>query len=491
VFGFSSFTQGFPPVFMVSLAGRFGHPKYFLPFSTLSQFKRGSSCMKTLRFISTLAMLALATVVTAGSMYVTASAAAQQEATDEFSTAPAAPVPLQTAPAAGDIAQVPDVEAALEKLDAALDKNQILRGYQSHVILDDKGGFAGRLSSLRNSDGEPVPVANLQVRLAQHGAVIGSTTTDANGRFSFTGLPDGVVAIWAEGENTLMLFSVVLFGQNTAVAENAGLHAAQLELDMDSAVSSGSDIATVKELLSPYLNIDAKRFGDAVTSEDEEFSFGSGEAATTIHNHRVRLLNDGTLRGEINLLDERTGRVREVLDLTVHFVRNGVRIASSEVSNDGGFLASGLTPGVHSIVVVGQDGVMVSSVDLVGSNYEGSQAQGAGVGEFTPVRTIATSLILAGGYGGSPVGTANAGAFGGTSGSGGTGQTVLGSAPPAGGPYANGAGSGGGSGGGFGGGGGGFGGGGGLGALLAGGIGGAIGYLAGNNNNDSPASPGI
>ncbi len=450
--------------------------------------------MKTLRFISTFAMLALATVVTAGSMYVTASAAAQQEATEEFNVAPAPAAPVQDIPPAAEVVPVPDVAAALEKLDAALDKNQILRGYQSHVILDENGGFTGRISSLRNADGELLPAANLQVRLAQHGAVIGSTTTDASGRFSFTGLPDGVVAIWAEGENTLMLYSVVLFGQNTAVAENAGLHAAQLELDLDSAVASGSDIPAVKELLSPFLNIEAKRFVDAVTAEDEEFGFGSGEAATTMNNHRVSLLNDGTLRGEINLLDERTGRVREVLDLTVHFVKNGVRVASSEVSNDGGFLASGLTPGVHSIVVVGQDGVMVSSVDLVGSNYEGNQAQGAGVGEFTPVSTVAATLKLGGGYGGSPVGTANAGAFVGSSGSGGSDQTAMGTAPLAGSPYANGGGyggPGGGSGGGYGGGGGGIGGGGGLGALLAGGIGGALGYLAGQNNNNTPASPGI
>ncbi len=441
--------------------------------------------MKTLRFISTFAMLALATVVTAGSMYVTASAAAQQEQPAEFGDALVAPAPGQDTPAAPQVVPVPDVEAALEKLDAVLDKTQILRGSQNHIILDENGGFNGRLSSLRNSDGEQIPAADLSVMLAHHGSIVGSTTTDASGRFSFTGLPEGVVAIWAEGENSLVLFSFVLFGKNSAIPENAGLAAAQVELDMDSALASGADVMTVKELISPFMSMQDKRFANEVAADDQEFSFGSGDPSTTLRHRRVRLQNDGSLKGEFNILDERTGRHREVLDMTVHFVRNGVRVASSEVSNDGSFIATGLTPGVHSVVAVGQDGVLVCAVDLVGMNYEDNQAEGAGAGEFKPVSTVAAFL----GFSGSPVGPGNLGAFAGASG-GGPGQIAANAVPPVSAPNAMGGGTSGG-GGGFGGGGGGFGGGGGLGALLAGGIGGAIGYLLGDNNNDPPASPGI
>ena len=438
-------------------------------------------------------MLALATVVTAGSMYVTARAAAQQDGA-EFGAAVATPE------VAGDVG-VPDVQAALDQLDAALDKTQILRNEQSHVILDENGGFTGRVSSLQNSDGEKIPAANLIVRLAQHGTVIGSTTTDTNGRFSFTGLPEGVVAVWAEGENTLMLFSVVLFAKDSAIPENAGLQTTPLELDLDSALSSGVDIATVKELMSPYLNVAAPRFADGITAGDQEFNYGSGEASTTVENHRVRLLNDGTLRGEIGLMDERTGRFREVLDLTIHFVRNGTKVASSEVSNDGGFIVSGLAPGIHSVVVAGQDGVLVTAVDVVGTTYEDNQVRNAGLGDYTPVNTVAGSLILAGSFSGSPSGSANAGALAGSSsGSSGSGAGDLGTGTPVassggggtcGGGTGGGGTGGGGTGGGGTGGGGTGGGGGGLGALVAGGLAGAAGYLAGQNNNGTPASPGL
>ncbi len=439
--------------------------------------------MKTLRFISTFVMLALAAAVTAGSIYVTASAAAQQEASGfGLDTVESTPVPDVT-----DLSRVPIGGASTQ-----LDKAQILHSSQSHVILDENGGFKGRLSSLGNLDGQPVPSAKINIRLAQHGAIIGATTTDSNGRFSFTGLPEGVVAIWAEGENTLMLFSCVLFGHDTSLPENDALKASQLELDMDSAVASGADVAAAKALIFQQMNSHDLRFSGIVTADEQQFPFGSGELSTVLRHRRVRLQNDGTLRGEIGLLDERTGRLREVLDLTVYFVRNGIRVASAVVGNDGGFIANNLTPGVHSVVVSGRDGVLVSSVDIVGTNYEDNTVEGAAAGDFIPVRKVESSLNLADVFSGCPVGLGNGGAFGVGGGVGGLNNLA---AVPLGTPFPGGGGGyAGGSGGGFsggGGGGGGIGGGGGLGALLAGGLAGAAGYLAGQNSNNTPASPGL
>ena len=155
---------------------------------------------------------------------------------------------------------------------------------------------SGRLSSLSNVGGGKIPTANLKIILAHHGLEVSSTMTDADGRFSFTGLPEGVVAIWAEGENSFMLFSFVLFGQNTAVAENADLKASSVEFGMDSAVASGTDIAIVKGLVSPYLNTEDKRFASDVAAEDQEFNFGSYEISTTLrHQNRLTKLKKSRL----------------------------------------------------------------------------------------------------------------------------------------------------------------------------------------------------
>ncbi len=423
-------------------------------------------------------MLALATLVTAGSMYVTARAAAQQESTEFGVVAPkTAPTPQD---AAGAI--IPDVQAPLDKFDAALDKSKILRDRQNHVILDESGGFSGRLSSLSSSDGTPVSATNVHVTLLHHGSVIASTTTDADGRFSFTGLPEGVVAVWADGENALMLYSFVLFANSTTVTENEGLLASHVELGMDSAVASGADIATVKALMDPFLRTEEKRFVKEIATDEQDFNFGSGETSTTLRDRRVRLHDNDNLVGEINVLDERTGRLREVLDMTVHFIRNGVRVASAEVSNDGSFTALGLTPGVYSVVVVGQDGILVTAIDVVGASYEDT-VEDVGVGEFKPVSAIAASLD----FDGAPVRPVNIQGY--MQSQGGSSGGIAGSTMPAGSPGGGGGSSGGGGGGGIGG--GGIGGGGGLGALLAGGLAGAAGYLAGQNNNNNPASPGL
>ena len=439
--------------------------------------------MKTLRFISTLALLALAAAVTVGSIYVTASAAAQQDSTEfDVVTPETAPTPQD---AGGAI--IPDVQAAFDKFDPALDKSKILRDRQNHVILDENGGFSGRLSSLSNSDGAAVSVANVQVTLLHHGSEIGVTKTDTDGRFSFTGLPEGVVAVWAEGENSLLLFSFVLFANSTTIAENEGLLASHVELGMNSAVASGVDITIVKELIAPFLITEEKRFVNEITTDEQDFSFGSNETSTTLRHHSVRLHDNGNLVGEINVLDERTGRLREVLDMAVHFIRSGVRVASADVSNDGSFVAVGLTPGVYSVVAVGQDGILVSCVDIVGANYNNT-AEDRGDVEFKPVSTIAASLD----FDGCPVRPGNIQAYMQSHGGGSSG--IAGAAMPAGSPVpGSGSGYAGGSGGGFsgGGGGGGIGGGGGLGGLLAGGLAGAAGYLAGRNSNNTPASPGL
>ena len=123
--GSSSCPQGFPPVISVWLQVILGVPDILRYFQRAANSK-GFSYMKTLRFISTFAMLALATVVTAGSMYVTVVAAAQQESTDSAVVLPSAAT-VQDIPVVTDVADGPGLDAAIEGLEPALDKTQILR----------------------------------------------------------------------------------------------------------------------------------------------------------------------------------------------------------------------------------------------------------------------------------------------------------------------------------------------------------------------------
>jgi len=225
------------------------------------------------------------------------------------------------------------------------------------------------------------------------------------------------------------------------------------------------------------------RFSGVVSAEDEAFPFGSGEPATSIVSHRVQLEDDGSLLGTVNILDPRTGRNREVLDMTVHFVHDGRVAASVKVKNDGTFVVPGLLPGIHSVVGTGHDGVFAIGVDIVGSTYEPIAHGNAKDGDFTPasivqllklsVAAVDPGIINQSNFEvvtdgtlppgpGAPVATSAYGPMGGGSGGGGF----------------------------SGGGGGAAGGGGGLAGLLLGAAAGVGGYLLGQDDDNGPASPG-
>ncbi|HRA90177.1 MAG TPA: hypothetical protein PK992_18965, partial [Planctomycetaceae bacterium] len=160
--------------------------------------------MKTMRFISTLAMLALATVVTVGSMYVTASAAAQQEAD-------AIAIPGNLTPDENPVVQ----EDPLAKLIPAdvpppLTPEEIFSSRSETVILDADGGFSGHLSALRAPDGVATPASSYTVKILQHGAIVATQQTGADGGFAFTGMQPGVTGFVAYSPNGLAIIGMNL-----------------------------------------------------------------------------------------------------------------------------------------------------------------------------------------------------------------------------------------------------------------------------------------
>ena len=428
--------------------------------------------MKPIRFFSTFLVLTSAATVTVGSMYATVQAAAQQQSDVDAFASDASD---------GNSRSLP-VEPAIN---APLTPEKIQHGRSHSVVLDAQGGFSGRLSSLTGVDGVDLPAAGYSVKVLQHGAVAGTTTSSADGRFEFTSLKPGVAGILAFSETGLMLFGVRLAAPTDASAV-AGI-GNSVELDIDSAVVASADVKMAYEMIGGSLADSDQRFSADLSTSDDEFQIGTGDAATSLVGHRVQLQDDGTLHGEVNILDERTGRHREILDLTVHFLKNGRIEASAEVDNNGAFIATGLTTGVHSVIGTGKDGVFAVGIEIVGSSYEPTTDGKAGANDATPVAIVQSIQ-----FGIAPIGPGNLNSGNFPSITGQQSQNPPGT-PPAPAPLASmgpmGA-PGGGLGGASGGGGGGIGGGGfGLGGLLAGIAGGVGGYLAGQNNDDDPSSP--
>lgn len=407
--------------------------------------------------------LALAAGLTAGIMYSTVNAAVQQEA----AAAPA----LTPEPASPTTPEqlVPETPVSLQPEEVLHDRNH-------DIVLDAEGGFTGRLLSL--SAGGDLGAGGLIVKVLQRGVTTGRVETDADGRFTVRGIEPGVGGILAFSERGLMLYGVRF------VAPKPGEVPGQVDLQIDSAVVMGSDVSQARSLIMEALDDEEVRFVEEVVPEDEQFPYGTGAKATSLLSHRIQLHADGNLYGEVNVLDERTGRHREVLDMTVHFILDGRIVQSTPVENSGRFVTSGLGPGLYSVVGTGRDGVFAVGLQIVATGYDQDAAAGAAKPvslnepmEFiiapmraTNINRLDVNVVMETETGPTPPG-AVPGAM-----------APFGQAGPMGGP-------GGAMGGAAGGGGGGFGGGGGLGALIGAVAGGALGYLANNNNNDPPASP--
>ncbi len=439
--------------------------------------------MKYFKFLSTALVMAVATTVTAGSMYITVRAAVQQQDTAAFNAVSPIQVPTledPAIPAVDEISVVPAVRAPLPP-------DQVLHDRSNDIILDAEGGFFGRLTSITPVDGTPSAASQYTVKVLQRGGVIGTTTTDSEGRFDFTELEPGVSGILAFSETGLMLFGVRLVAADDSTAI-AGVGEV-VELAADSSVVAFADVPLAREMILDALTDGDHRFSEVVSAEDEAFPVGSGEPATSIVSHRVQLEDDGRLLGTVNILDPRTGRNREVIDMTVHFVHDGRVVASARAKNDGSFAVPGLLPGIHSVVGTGRDGVFAIGVDVVGSTYEPVANGNAKDGEFTPASIVQLLKLSVAAVDPGIINQSNFEAVT-------DGTLPLGPGAPVassaccGGPMGGGPGGGGFSGGG----GGAAGGGGGLAGLLLGAAAGVGGYLFGQNdddNNNAPASPGF
>jgi hypothetical protein len=100
----------------------------------------------------------------------------------------------------------------------------------------------------------------------------------------------------------------------------------------------------------------------------------------------VQIAADGKVYGQVNLLDERTGRYREVLSMKVYFLKSGEAVGSARVAPNGSFAVAGLEAGVHSLVGVGRDGVFGMGIEVL-------PFKAAAAGDLRPVGLFLTAEV--------------------------------------------------------------------------------------------------
>ncbi len=422
--------------------------------------------MKFNQYLAMFAVMGLAASVTAGSMYVTLRASAQQEN------------PLVSEVQAG---AVPELEADLAAIanpsTQPLPPEEIVSDRTEDVVLDASGSFSGHLFVAGTESGS-ASAAGCIVKVLAGGEVVAVTKTDADGNFSVTGLKPGVAGLLAYTNKSLLMVGMRLIAEN---AEHTPVNPA-----INAALTLSPDYQLTKQLILAQMGVRDLRFSSEVSAYDDSFPLGSGPPATAMSGYTVQLKKDGSLHGEINLLDERTGRYREVMDVTVHFLRDGKIVTFANVEPDGSFVATGLNPGLHTVVGSGRDGICALTVNILGSEVQAVEQKNGLLG-YQTVAVMATLDIAV-----APIGPRNLNINNIADRTDGTVNPSTDAPPAVAGPPGSavppGAGGGGGTGAGGGGAAGG-GGGGGLGALLGAGLAGGAGFLLGQD--DSSASPGI
>ena len=429
--------------------------------------------MKSRKPLTSVAVFGLAFCVTTMSMYSAVGAAAQDET---------AVAPIEFS--AGEVATSPEVAAS----PSVIELGSALHNRQHEVTLDGNGGFNGRLSSLSGPNGNLSPAAEMTVKIIQQGNAVTSTTTDAEGGFSVTGLNEGVVGLLAYGKNGLLLHAIRLKNSENTAADATPVESDDsLEIALSSNVVCPADVALAQQLLldgMPGMNVRSRQAGTNLEKSESELTRENSGTSPFPHQVQVQLRPDGTLTGEVNLL---AGH-REIVDLTLHFLRNGEHVGATEVAPTGRFVMAGLTPGVYSIVTTGNDGALAMGIDVVGSLAQRNQNSKYKLASIAQQLELAVAPVSAENFNTSNASQLTDGTLTPTNPNG-AGAPVVGGpmaefpGGPVGGLPGGGVGSGG-----LGGGGGGVGGGGGLGALLAAGAAGAIGYAIGNDDN-TPASP--
>ncbi len=251
----------------------------------------------------------------------------------------------------------PGLSAQDEQRFRGLAPEQLLQNRSHDVVLDQNGGFSGRLLSVTTDS--LIPAGKMNVKLLSRGQVLAETSTDENGNFSVTGIkPKQVVAVFASGPS-----GFIVYGVRTVAATEQ--NPATKETDVESVIVGTFNAGVATELLGRSIGIRDLRFSGVLRDTDNRFPEPSGEPSTTISYDSVQIAADGKVYGQINLMDDRTGLLREVLSMRVFFLKDGKVAAAGRVASNGGFAVAGLESGIHSIIGVGRDGIFALGVEVL------------------------------------------------------------------------------------------------------------------------------
>ena len=286
------------------------------------------------------------------------------------------------------------------------------------------------------------------VRVAQGGRIVQTRRVGEGGVAQVSDVAPGAYSIFANGSEGFAAYGTYLGDTGHSTQSRVGLIPQR-------------DSQIVRRLIQTNLNSNSQAAAPEKVARDFAYE-----------NSDFEILADGTVNGRVAHAAPENQDVRPIAQMFVAFVQGGQIVAETRTNANGEFVVSGLTAGIYSFLVSGQEGFACFSSAVVHPESH-VQARGRQL-QFVSFNKAVTVTAI------TPVSPLDFNLFNQIPN---TPTNSNSPAPGAGGGFGGGGGAAGG------GGGGGFGGGGLLGALAGAGIGGALAGIDNGNGPSTPAAP--
>ena len=260
------------------------------------------------------------------------------------------------------------------------------------IRLNANGEFTGRLATLNDETGKPIPLHDVEIMLVRKELVVQRLRPQTDGQFKARGLDVGVYDLIATGPEGFAAFSFQLLPaiiENMLPEEDGPLMQVPNVLAINTLVVPSHNSVALWEIINiyvpqtnPSLNPDepprdqlpqpALALENNADAEENEDAVAP---ATTLRWHRVQLHSGGLLIGRVRRLHRRSGRSLQVENTKVFLLHNNRVVAKTSATERGVFRFESVAPGRYSIAATGATGFAAFGFEAVGNEAASDEGQ--------------------------------------------------------------------------------------------------------------------
>jgi hypothetical protein len=228
---------------------------------------------------------------------------------------------------------------------------------QQWVTPNAAGDIKGSVVGL--SIGDKSPVKEVPVFLVKDGQIEMKTRTNSEGSFTLPSVKPGSYSLVVRDANTIGALSL-----QVASSQDGKLLSSDVEVRVVKPAAKVNQILEGQSL--PAYAMRAPGLAGVNPSDP------LGQSRTFAKSQAVKMDEFGKLSGRIGTAD----LDKNMSDMTVYVMKDGVQVAKADVEKDGSYSVDGLNPGVYGFIAVGESGFAAMSFELVKESAESVNSKG-------------------------------------------------------------------------------------------------------------------